>query len=174
MNLGALSLNSGDFETAVSQFEQALVVLSRAQGADADVADIRYNLGVAQHLRQQYELALPHYRASLELTERMKGADHPDVAYPLMGLGVALVELGRDAEARELLERALGIRSREGVAPVDIGELRFALARALLPVDGARAIVLAMQARADYNRDGDKEQVASIDTWLKDQAARRP
>jgi serine/threonine protein kinase/tetratricopeptide (TPR) repeat protein len=174
MNLGALSLNSGDFATAVTQFEQALVVLSRVQGVEGDVADIRYNLGVAQHLRGQFELALPHYRAALELTERMKGADHPDVAYPLTGLGGALVELHRNAEARQLLERALALRSREGVAPVDIGELRFALARALLPVDRDRAIVLGMQARDDYDRDGVKDQVEVISTWLKDQADTTP
>ncbi len=173
MNLGTLSLNNGEYEAAVTEFEQALVVLSRVQGVDADVADIRYNLGVAQHLRYQYDLALPHYRAALELTERMKGADHPDVAYPLTGLGGALVELHRDVEARELLERALAIRSREGVEPVDIGELRFALARAVLQVDRDRAIVLATQARGDYDRDGAKEQVQSIDGWLKDQVVRR-
>jgi serine/threonine protein kinase/tetratricopeptide (TPR) repeat protein len=174
MNLGTLLLNIGDFVGAVSQYEQALVVLSRAQGADADVADIRYNLGVAQHLRQQYELALPHYRAALELTERMKGADHPDVAYPLTGLGGALVELHRDAEARALLERALAIRSREGVAPIDIGELRFALARALRSVDRDRAVVLAMQARDDYGRDANKEQVATISAWLGEHGERGP
>ncbi|MBA3549947.1 MAG: tetratricopeptide repeat protein [Nannocystis sp.] len=173
MNLGTLSLNTGDYEAAVTEFEQALVVLSRVQGVDADVADIRYNLGIAQHLRNQYDLALPHYRAALELTERMKGADHPDVAYPLTGLGGALVELHRDVEARELLERALAIRSREGVAPVDIGELRFALARAVLQVDRDRAIVLATQARGDYDHDGDKDQVLVIDGWLKDQVDRR-
>jgi serine/threonine protein kinase/tetratricopeptide (TPR) repeat protein len=174
MNLGILSLNTGEFEAAVTQFEQALVVLSRVQGVDADVADIRYNLGVAQHLRRQYELALPHYRAALELVEHMKGAEHPDVAYPLTGLGGALVELNRDTEARELLERALAIRSREGVAPVDIGELRFALARALRQVDRDRAIVLATQARDDYSRDGAAEQVQTIDAWLKDQVGRKP
>ncbi len=173
MNLGTLSLATGDFEAAVTQFEQALAVLSRVQGVDADVADIRYNLGVTQHLRKQFELALPHYRAALELFERMKGADHPDVAYPLTGLGGALVELHRDVEARELLERALAIRSRE-VKPVDIGELRFALARALLPVDRDRAIVLATQARGDYHRDGDQDQVQSIDAWLAGQVDRRP
>jgi len=173
MNLGTLSLGTGDLDAAVTQFEAALVVLSRLQGVDADLADIRYNLGVAHHLRQQYELALPHYRAALELTERMRGADHPDVAYPLTGLGGALVELGRAVEARELLERALTIRSREGVAPVDIGELRFALARALLPVDRDRAIVLATQARDDYARDGAKDDVQTITIWLKQQTEPR-
>jgi len=82
--------------------------------------------------------------------------------------------LHRDAEARELLERALAIRSREGVKPVDIGELRFALARALLSVDRDRAIVLGMQARDDYDRDGATDQVQAISTWLKDQVHQDP
>jgi len=172
MNLGTLSLNTHDYEAAVTQLEEALAVLSQLQGVDADVADIRYNLGIAQHGRKQYDLALPHYRAALELNERMHGVDHPDVAYPLTGLGGALVELHRDAEARELLERALAIRAREGVE-VDIGELRFALARALLRVDRDRAIVLATLARADYVRDDDALQVKAIDAWLGDQVEKR-
>ena len=70
------------------------------------------------------------------------------------------------------VERALTIRTREGVAPVDLGELRFTLARALAPVDRDRALVLATQARADYGGDGDADGVSTIDAWLKGQLSR--
>ena len=95
-----------------------------------------------------------------------------DVAYPLVGLGGVLVELGEYDEALALLERALAIRTRKDVDPVDLGELRFALARAVAPVDRDRALVLASEARSDYSDSGDADTVQVINTWLKGQLKR--
>ena len=138
-------------------------------GGDADLADIYYNLGVVYQMRREYERALAPYRDALARSERVHGPEHPDVAYPLVGLGGVLVELGEYDEARALLERALAIRTRKDVDPVDLGELRFALARAVAPVDRDRALVLATEARSDYSDSGDADTVQTINTWLKGQ-----
>jgi tetratricopeptide (TPR) repeat protein len=168
-NLGGLLQRTKDYDGAAAQFEQALAVATRAGSGDADFADIYYNLGAVYQLRGEYERALAPYRDALARSERVLGPDHPDVAYPLLGLGGVLVELGKHEEARALLERALAIRTRKDVDPVDLGELRFALARAVAPVDRDRALVLATEARGDYSDAGDADTVQAINTWLKGQ-----
>jgi len=173
-NLGALFTMTGEYDAAAAQFELAFAVLSKHGIGDADLADLLFNLGITHFMRGQFEQALGPYQDALTRSERVHGVDHVEVAGPLLGLGGTLVELGRLDEARPLLERALAIRSREGVPPVDLGELRFALARALAPVERDRALVLAAQARGDYSSDGDTDSVSTVETWLKSQIKRRP
>ena len=174
MNLGTLLQQMEDYDGAAAQYEHALAVATKAGGSDADLADILYNLGAVYQLRGEYERALTPYRDALARSERVHGPDHAEVAYPLVGLGGALVELGKYAEGRELLERALAIRTRKDVAPVDLGELRFALARAVAPVDRDRAHALAIEARGDYSDAADADSVQRINTWLKGQLKRAP
>ena len=50
--------------------------------------------------------------------------------------------------------------------PVDLGELRFVLARTVVHDDRRRALELASEARADYARDGVTTEVGRIDAWL--------
>jgi len=173
MNLGNLLLMTGDNDGAATQLEQALAILTRAHGNEADIADILYNLGIAYQARGELERARERYQDALTRGELLHGPTSAEVAYPLLGLGEVLAELGRDAEARAALERALAIRTRKGVEPVDIGELRFVLARTLAASDRDRAVVLAQQAREDYARDGAQDHVRDIDTWLKGQLKRR-
>ena len=173
LNLGSLFLHTGDYAAAVPQFERALVVQREAGVNDADLAILLYNLGVALQMGGQYESALGPYRDALVRSERAHGVDHLEVTGPLIGLGGALVELGRLDEARALLERALALQTRDGAPPADLGELRYALARALAPVDRDRALVLAAEARGDYSSNGDADTVSAIDTWLKGQLKRR-
>jgi serine/threonine protein kinase/tetratricopeptide (TPR) repeat protein len=174
LNLGTLLQQIADYDGAASRYEQALAIATKSGGTEADLADILYNLGGIYQLRGEYERALATYRDALARSERLHGRDHADVAYPLVGLGGVLVELGRYAEARESLERALAIRTRKDVVPVDLGELRFALARAVAPVDRDRSLVLATQARSDYSDLADAEAVERINAWLKGQFSRKP
>ena len=174
MYLANVLVELKEHDAAMQHFEQAAAVAGRSGGGDADLADILYNVGIAYQARGEFQKALEPYREALAHSERLQGIDHPDVAYPLLGLGGVLVELGRVEEARPYLERALAIRTRKGVAPVDLGELRFALARALAPVDRDRALVLATQARGDYHSADDEDAVSRIDTWLKGQLKSKP
>lgn len=115
---------------------------------------------------------MPIYEEALARSQAVFGAEDPEVAYPLHGLGVALVELGRLEEARPLLERALTIRTRKDVQPLDLGELRFALARAVAGRDRPRALTLASQARADYAVEQMDDEVSRVDAWLLAHVAR--
>ena len=166
MNLGNYFNLVEDYERAIVHFEAALKVFRANEGSSAETAQTLYNLGIGFHLRGEYERALAPYREALGLREALFGADHTEVAYPLTGLGSALVDLGRIDEARPYLERALAIRTREGPDAVDLGEIRFALARVVRAADPDRAVALATAARDDYERLGRADIVASITGWL--------
>ena len=64
------------------------------------------------------------------------------------------------------LEEALAIRIEKHAPPEQMGETRFALARALWsrPAERTRALSLAVNARGDYGAD--KKTVIEIDDWL--------
>ncbi|MEM6996589.1 MAG: tetratricopeptide repeat-containing protein kinase family protein [Myxococcota bacterium] len=99
------------------------------------------------------------------------GAEHPAPSWPLAALGIAHLELGDPAKAREKLQAALRRRRTWSSAhPRAMGDARFALARALwqLQDEPARAISLASEAHDDYTRaanarPGDVKRVAD---WL--------
>jgi len=166
MNLGNALLAVEQYERASKSFEQAAAALRRRSGSEHDLADTLYNLAICHHMRDDFAAAAPIYEEALLRSQALFGPDHPEVAFAMNGLGVALVELGRLEEARPLLERALAIRTRRGVEPVDLGEVRFALARTVVGRDRARALELASAARSDYERERVSEQVARIDAWL--------
>ncbi|MBL9101406.1 MAG: tetratricopeptide repeat protein [Myxococcales bacterium] len=170
LNMGTLLRDMEAYDVAAEHFEAALKVF-RVSGSPLDTALTLYNLGIVFHLRGDFERALPPYREALVLREREFGPDHGEVAYPLTGLGTALAELRRGAEARPFLERALAIRGREGPDAVDLGEIRFALARIVEGEDPERGAALAALARADYVRLGQEDVVRSIDEWLAVAAA---
>ncbi|HFE46720.1 MAG TPA: tetratricopeptide repeat protein [Nannocystis exedens] len=165
-NLGNLYLAMGRYADAITYYREALEILSQTAPGSQLSGRLFYNIGVSHHLEGRYLEAVESYRRSLEVSEAIYPADHPEIAYPLAGLGSALVELGHDADAREPLERALAIRSRKDVTPIDIGEIRFALARALPSDEHERAQTLAHLARDDYAALGDSEMITHIDTWI--------
>ncbi|MCA9661092.1 MAG: tetratricopeptide repeat protein [Myxococcales bacterium] len=165
-NLANLQLSAGDYEGALASYDEALRALQAAEAGPGEVGRLLYNLGVAYHLRGRFAEAAESYARSLELQTPVLGPDHPEIAYPLTGLGSSLVELGRFDDALPHLERALAIRSRKDVPPIDIGEIRFALARALPIGERERALELARAAERDYEELGDPATAAAIRAWI--------
>ncbi|HVZ89671.1 MAG TPA: protein kinase [Polyangia bacterium] len=92
------------------------------------------------------------------------------LAYPLTGLGRALLALGRGAEARPFLERALAIRERSERRPLELGETYFALAQSLQATgDHRRSATLAAQALAAYrDAPGLKDKARTVAAWIAD------
>ncbi|MCY1005244.1 tetratricopeptide repeat protein [Nannocystis pusilla] len=166
MNLGNALLDVEQYERASGFYEQAVAALRRLPGSDRDLIDTLYNLAICHHMREDFAAAAPIFEEALRRGQAIFGPDDAELAYPLHGLGVALVELGRLDEARPLLERALAIRTRKDVRPVDLGELRFALARAVVARDRPRALKLASEARTDYAGDHADAEVSRVDAWL--------
>jgi len=117
--------------------------------------------------------AIPLFVDALARWEPQLGSDHPHLAYPLTGLGVAWSKLGRFAEAVPPLERALRIRETREPNQLQVADTRFALARALWSAGGdrARAVRLAGEARAVYEGEPSSARAADARAWL---AARAP
>ncbi|MGB1012908.1 MAG: tetratricopeptide repeat protein [Nannocystaceae bacterium] len=173
LNLGNVYVLLGDVEQALAHHEGALAQYRRAfgEGSEEEALSL-YNIGVTLHNSGKFERAIGYYRRALEL--RRTSNDDVALAFPLTGLGGALVELGNYDDALAPLERALEIRTRKDVEPIDLAEIQFALARALC--DGTseqtratllRARRVATAALEDYRAHRDKNVVATIETWLK-------
>lgn len=92
----------GRADEAETLYRRALAVFDSAEGADYDLAVLHNNLGVIAAEQGDEDAAERHYRAALDIKERLLGPDHADVAMTLQNLGVL-------TEDRAILERALEI-----------------------------------------------------------------
>jgi len=132
-------------------------------------------LGKQYRFVKQPAKALVRYREALAIAEQKFGKDSPLTVSSAAGVGEALADLGRDAEARAVLERALALTS----APEAAGQktrIEFALARALwsTPADRPRARALAEAVLAAWKADGDPEGVPELEAWLAAHPIRSP
>jgi len=166
VGLSTQQTESGDYDAALANLERALSVARQRFGAThtmvANVLDFK---ATALQAQAKYQEALEVYRASLAIREELLPADSPDLSYSWDGIGQSLLGLGRHAEAREALEKALALR---GPDPFDLGETRFALARALWPETAKRprALELARSAADDYARAERADKAQAVSDWM--------
>jgi tetratricopeptide (TPR) repeat protein len=165
-NLGGGLVNAGRDAEALAIYREAADLTARTFGAEhASVANLLFNECEAlNHLGRAAEAEVACRRA-LELWGAV-GAAESLRSFGRTGLGIALVSLGRWDEAIETLEQALRDRVAGGIAPKQVAETQFALARALWsrPAARARARSLAREARDAVV--GNAKQTAAIDAWL--------
>jgi len=96
------------------------------------------------------------------------------MTYPLTALGIACLGVDRIDEALPPLERAAAICDLKETDPARLGEVHFALARAVLASgqDQSRARALAERGRGEYLRAPPgavtTRELARIDAWLAD------
>jgi len=86
----------------------------------------------------------------------------------LLLLGLVEVQAKHPARAVPVLERALGLATKDG-DPVERAQLQYLLAEALFDSrqDRVRAIALAREARVIFAADsGQAENAAEVDSWL--------
>jgi hypothetical protein len=80
------------------------------------------------------------------------------------------VQLGRRTPASAIapLTRALELRQADPGDGLELAEVRFALAQALVSTDRARALVLATQARDAWSKAGARHTapLAEASAWL--------
>lgn len=130
------------------------------------------NLGHALFGQGELVRARGHYQRALTILDEALGLDHPDGAYPRVGLAKVAIETGDPASALRYAERAVSIRETAAAAPQLLAEARFMLARALWSTKSkrARARALAEQARdalAAAGRPGESDiEFADVDAWL--------
>jgi tetratricopeptide (TPR) repeat protein len=90
------------------------------------------------------------------------------LAYPLIVIGSALLDLDRPQEAVAPLERALRLREGHIQDARLIAKTRFALARALWSsgTNRPRARALAKQAREGYRGEENEKERGAVEAWL--------
>ncbi len=88
--------------------------------APADQAGDLNNRAVSFRSQGRYAEAEPLFRQALDIMERAKGAEHPDVAIILNNLGELYYVQGRYAEAEFLYQRALAVKEK-ALGPDDLG-----------------------------------------------------
>ena len=98
------------FEDGKRLLERALVLFeSRADGGSAAAAEALTELAKAAYEQGRYAEAEKYTRQALEIRERVLGAQHPNTASSLHGLGADCNAQGRYAEAERYYRRALEI-----------------------------------------------------------------
>jgi tetratricopeptide (TPR) repeat protein len=173
-NLGNVSTHLRRFDEAREYHRRALAIQERVLGTEHPTVALTLNnltnLGDALAGAGRHAGAIERYRRAAEIFEAEKGGDHSWLAYPLTGLGAALVETGDLKAAVEPLERALTIRDKEGLPKDLAAETRLVLGRALVAskIDEARGRRLAAEARAVFAAEGARraEMTAEVDAWL--------
>ena len=127
------------------------------------------NLGEVLNALHRYAEAHAAFRRALEVW-RESAADPSFRAYGLVGEGLAFLGERKPHQAVAPLSEALRIRVEKQVDPEHMGEVRFALARALWfqPSEREKARALALKARADYGQVKSAGPIlATIDNWLR-------
>jgi tetratricopeptide (TPR) repeat protein len=167
--LGGALWRDGKTDEALQVLTRAVEAAERSRGPEhPDVAGPSSTLGLVLVEAGRTTEALGHFDRALRLRERALGAQHPELAGPLTGRGEALLRLGRATEALVPLERALALREKHAVAPGELAETRFALARALWDSrkDAARARELALKAEDALEQPGTGALRARVQAWL--------
>ncbi len=153
--LGEVARLRGHHEEAASYYRQAIAVYEQTLGQDYPrLAYPLHNLGLVYSRQGRHAEVAEYFHRAWTVWEHALGREHIEVAYPLLGLATSYLHLGRAADALPLAERVLALRERNRVAPPELSEARFVLARALMDTSGdrgngaARALELARQAQA--------------------------
>ncbi len=159
----------GRYEEALGLHDRAQTIFrAHGEAGRTDLALSLDNMGVVYQLRGELERAREIHEESYRLWREVVGDDHPDLGYPLSHLAQDLWAMGDAAGARTKFDRALELFERASVAPDEVAEVRFNLAKTWEGEDDAMARRLAQQARAEYGRAGEgfRERAAEVDDWL--------
>jgi len=126
----------------------------------------------------QWDEATAIVGRALDIFERETDPEGPYVLVSLTALGTAHLGAGRVAEALLVLERACRIAEKSAPSVAHRGQARFMLARALdapgEQCDLGRSLMLARQARADYEESSEtpanQRELAAIISWLAERS----
>ncbi|PRQ04645.1 Serine/threonine-protein kinase PK-1 [Enhygromyxa salina] len=165
--VGLCHYYADEFEQARTSYRRALDVQRRLLGDEHyEVGVLRYNIAEVQLALGEVELARAGYEAARDIFAAGLPETHALHALPLKGLGLTGLETGAHAEALAALERALELA--DASQAVELGEIHFGLARALVATSGeqARATEHAEAALRAFEHAGVERQSTRVRAWL--------
>jgi len=108
--LASLHMREGRADQAIPLAEEALTLTVKAEGENSLDAALAYaNIAEGHRVMNRPDRALPLFRKSRTIYERLLGADHPRVSSVLTQEGLLLLADGKLGMAEETLERSLAI-----------------------------------------------------------------
>lgn len=168
---GVLRFFTGDLPGSLVSYRAALTIARGTMGRDhPSVARLLSNLGESQMALGRLTEADESFEQALELYARTLPADHPEVALPLKGRGQIALATGQAARAVEDLERALVLQQTTGAEPLEIADIQFSLAKALVAADRTRrsdARALAVAARDAFAAVNLDDRARTVEAWLR-------
>ncbi len=157
-NLGTVELQAGHAAAAEALFRRVLAIHQARGKPHPALATAWLNLGEARRVQGACAEAVPAYEEALAIRTQVLGADHVELALPLVGLGECALANARRAAARGYFEQALALTERGDAAAVERATARFGLARATANVT---------LADAAYAECDDVALRTEIDAWRK-------
>jgi len=113
MNLGVFHVEQGELDAARSYLQQAAEHVEATEGPKhPSMLDLQSKIGVVSLMATDYAAAQKILSENLELQLAHFGESHPDVAFTMGGLGIALRHLGQLEESERLQRGALEIRRK--------------------------------------------------------------
>ncbi len=171
-NIASCHHQRHDNRAALRDYRRALSLLEQEEGVSpTTMATLLGNIGNVHVDLGELDSARDSYQRSLELHTQHLGTEHPDLIYPLMGLGELLVRQKDFPAALQALERSATIIERAEVGTDMSAAVHFALAKALMTSgeDPLRARRLARLAQEEFESvSGDfDEHLADIEQWFR-------
>ncbi len=148
--LGSILAMAGKYDEGSRHLQVSLEISLKKLGPDSpDVAVSEINLGLLANQRGVFDRALDLCQRARQIMDRQPDDTAVYRNALLTCLGKAHLGKHELGPARNALEQALTVGTEQGLAPAELAETRFALARALWPKPTARprAHELAVTAR---------------------------
>jgi tetratricopeptide (TPR) repeat protein len=139
-NRGWAARLAGNFDDARHQLERALRIGRAAFGQrHASLAPALDQLGELEREVGNLEASIERFAESGELRDATLGADHPETATTLLGMGRTFIAMGKIETARAALAAALRITLAHPGAPRRRAELAMWIAVAAISPTGSEA-----------------------------------
>lgn len=116
--LANLYFTEHKFPEAAATYEKAVKIREANTKTDKRVlAQTLTNLATTYAMQEKYSQAEPLYQRALKLFEEANWAEKPETASTMQLYALTLKKMGRDEEARTMLEKVAAIRKNPGQTP---------------------------------------------------------
>jgi tetratricopeptide (TPR) repeat protein len=175
LSLGGLSsilIRQRRLDEALPMAEESLALALATSGEISLQAALAYaNVAAVHKWAQRYDRALPLYRKSLSIYERLVGPEHPRTASILGEIGLIEMEDHNYTLAERDMLRSLDIAQRspgwafeEWVGESNLGTLRFHEGKY---DDAARRLTRSIKLQEDAGVHGGSDMVLTLETLAK-------